>query len=231
MRASDISFTVTEAVRAAGLNGAYFTMGGLHNQESAPELTELTHAVLKEIMPGLSPEAIRLDPILQGFRRLHEQVGVSNRKNVASPENLLSNLCRTGQLPQINLLVDIYNLVSVKSRLAVGAHDIDHISGNITLRMTTGSEEFWPLGAPEPKTVRAGEYAYVDDEGNIICRLETRQVEKTKVALDTTECFYIVQGNTATGDDYLKSVTEELIGLTKRFCGGRERMLYAPWQD
>lgn len=231
MRASDITFNIAETVLAAGLNGAYFTMGGLRNHESAPELDELREATLKEIMPSLSTEAIRLDPILQGFRRLHEQVGVSNRKNVASPENLLSNLSRTGRLPQINVLVDIYNLVSVKSRLALGAHDIAHISGNITLRMTTGSEGFWPLGALESKAVRAGEYAYVDDENSIICRLETRQVEKTKVVLDTTECFYIVQGNTATGNTYLKSVTDELIGLTKRFCGGQERMLYAPWQD
>jgi DNA/RNA-binding domain of Phe-tRNA-synthetase-like protein len=148
---------------------------------------------------------------------------------VASPENLLSALLRSRRLPQINVVVDIYNLMSVKSRLALGAHDIAHISGNINLRMTTGTENFWPLGMPEPKAVGAGEYAYVDDQNDIICRLETRQVEKTKVTVETTECFYIVQGNAATDDMYIKSVTDELIALTKRFCGGEERILYAPW--
>lgn len=227
MRAGSITFNVDERVLAAGLNGAYFTLAGIRNRESDPELDEVRDAVLREIMPGLSPEKIKDDPILQGFRSLHQKVGVSNRKNVASPENLLSTLLRTGRLPQINVLVDIYNLVSVKSRLALGAHDLAHITGNINLRLTTGTESFWPLGAPEPKAVSPGEYAYVDDQNDIICRLETRQVEKTKVTVETTECFYIVQGNAATDDAYIKSVTDELIALTKRFCGGEERILYA----
>jgi DNA/RNA-binding domain of Phe-tRNA-synthetase-like protein len=231
MRAGDITFNIEEAVLAIGLTGAYFTLGGLRIRESDIELDELKESLLNEIISELSTETIIEDPTLQGFRRLHEAVGVSNRKNVASPENLLSNLLRTGRLPQINVLVDIYNLVSVRSRLALGAHNIAEISGNVSLRMTTGTEEFWPLGSSEPKAVRAGEYAYVDDENNIICRLETRQVEKTKVVVDTTECFYIVQGNAATDSSYLKAVTDDLIAMTKRFCGGEDRLLYAPWQN
>lgn len=230
MRAGNITFNIAEEVLATGLNGSYFTLSGISNRASDPQLDEVRDAMLHEIIPGLSPEKIKDDPILQGFRRLHQEVGVSNRKNVASPENLQSTLLRSGRLPQINVLVDIYNLMSVKSRLALGAHDIAHISGNVNLRLTTGTEVFWPLGATEPKAVSAGEYAYVDDKNDIICRLETRQVEKTKVTVETTGCFYIVQGNSATDDMYIKSVTDELIALTKRFCGGEERILYAPWR-
>jgi DNA/RNA-binding domain of Phe-tRNA-synthetase-like protein len=228
MRASDITFNITESVLATGLKGAYFTLSGVNNHESDPRLNKVKQTILDEVRSDLSPEKIKNDPILQGFRRLHQEVGVSNRKNVASPESLLNTLLRSGRLPQINVLVDIYNLVSIKSRLALGAHDIAHISGNILLRMTTGTEGFWPLGAPEPKAVEAGEYAYIDDNNDIICRLETRQVEKTKVTVETTECFYIVQGNASTNDTYITSVMDELITLTKRFCGGEERILYAP---
>jgi DNA/RNA-binding domain of Phe-tRNA-synthetase-like protein len=229
VRAGSITFDIEEAVLAAGLSGAYFTLAGIHNRESDPGFDEIGDATLREIARGLSPETVKDDPILRGFRSLHEKVGVSNRKNVASPENLLNTLLHSGRLPRINVLVDIYNLVSAKSRLALGAHDLAHICGNIHLRMTTGAESFWPLGSAKPKAVGPGEYAYVDDKNDIICRLETRQVEKTKVTAETTECFYIVQGNNATDGAYIKSVTEELIALTKRFCGGQERMLYAPW--
>src|SRR5215216_3727282 len=109
MKAGDITFNIEEAVLATGLTGAYFTLGGLRNREFDPELDELKQSLLNEVISGLSTETIMEDLILLGFRRLHEAIGVSNRKNVASPENLLSNLLRTRRLPQINVLVDIYN--------------------------------------------------------------------------------------------------------------------------
>ncbi len=71
----------------------------------------------------------------------------------------------------------------------------------------------------------SGEYAYIDDSGDVLCRLEVRQGDKTKISLNTTACFYIVQGNATTGDASLQTAAEELIALIKRFCGGQERML------
>jgi DNA/RNA-binding domain of Phe-tRNA-synthetase-like protein len=229
MRAADLTFDVAPDVLALGVRGAYFTLSDVRNRETDPAFDELRDEALAATLSDLSPEKIKDDPILRGFRGLHEAVGRSNRKNVASPENLLNMLLRQGRLPRVNLLVDVYNLISIKFRLALGAHDLARVTGNIQLRMTAGGENFWPLGAVEPKPVEAGEYAYVDDGNDIICRLEVRQVEKTKVTLDTRECFYIVQGNALTDDSHLKAATEELLTLTKRFCGGEERMLHAVW--
>lgn len=229
MRAAELTFDVAPEVLALGVRGAYFALGGVRNREADPAFDELRDETLAAILSDLSPEKIKHDPILRGFRALHEAVGRSNRKNVASPENLLNMLLRQGRLPRVNLLVDVYNLISIKFRLALGAHDLAGVTGNIHLRMTAGGENFWPLGADAPKPVEAGEYAYVDDGNDIICRLEVRQVEKTKVTLDTRECFYIVQGNALTDDAHLKAATEELLALTKRFCGGEERMLHAVW--
>lgn len=230
MKAAEFSFDVSDEVLALGLRGAYFTMSGLRNAEGDPAFDRLMDELVGEVLSDLSPEKIKGDPVLRGFRALHEAVGRSNRKNVASPENLLNMLLRQGRLPRVNLLVDIYNTVSVKSRLALGAHDLARVGGGVHLRLTVGGEGFWPIGAAEPKPVEAGEYAYVDDQNDVICRMEVRQVEKTKVTLETTECFYIIQGNASTDDDHLKSATEELLSLTTRFCGGEARMLYASWE-
>jgi len=129
-------------------------------------------------------------------------------------------------MPRINLLVDIYNLVSVKTRLALGAHDLSHVRGGVHLRRTTGRERFLPLGASEPKPVRTGAYAYVDDSDEVLCWLEVRQVETTKVTLESRDCFYIIQGNSRVPQEALRSAAEELITLTKRFCGGEARLLH-----
>jgi DNA/RNA-binding domain of Phe-tRNA-synthetase-like protein len=99
------------------------------------------------------------------------------------------------------------------------------VNGSIQLRLTTGGERFHPLGAVEPKAVHEGEYAYVDDSNDILCRLDVRQAEKTKITMDTRECFYIVQGNPNTPSSLVRATAEHLITLTKRYCGGEERML------
>jgi DNA/RNA-binding domain of Phe-tRNA-synthetase-like protein len=230
-RFEEIEFDISDQVKALGLTGAYLALGGLSNRESDTEFEEIKEQTVKNVLAELTPEKIEGDPILRGFRQLHASVNKASKKYVASPENLLGYLLQTGHLPHVNLLVDIYNLVSIKTRTAVGAHDILRINGNVHLRLTDGTENFWPLGYDKPKPVGSGEYAYVDDGNDIICRLEVRQVEKTKVTLETTECFFIVQGNAATDTEYIKNTVKELIEMTKKFCGGRERVLYAPWDD
>lgn len=80
----NLIFSVADKVAAIGWTGICFRMDGLRNRES--------------------------DPVLTGFKRMHEAIGHSNRETVAAPEVLLNMLLRTGNLPQINLLVDIYNL-------------------------------------------------------------------------------------------------------------------------
>jgi DNA/RNA-binding domain of Phe-tRNA-synthetase-like protein len=128
-------------------------------------------------------------------------------------------------IPRINLLVDIYNLISIKYGLALGAHDLSKIDGNVTLRLTRGDEIFFPLGQSDPKLIPKGDYSYIDDSNEIICHLEVRQVEKTKITLNTSDAFFIVQGNENTSDDYLNLATQDLINLIKENCGGKERFI------
>jgi DNA/RNA-binding domain of Phe-tRNA-synthetase-like protein len=229
MNECKITFDVDDEVLALGLTVAAIVVQGIDNQKSTPEFDAFFERETRQVLQDLSLENIKRDPLLQGFRQLHERAGCSNRKTIAASENLLKFLLKTGHLPRVNLLVDIYNLVSLTSRLALGAHDVRSIGGNVRLRMTNGQESFWPIGSREPALVKPGEYAYIDDNNDIICRLEVRQVEKTKVTLHTKECFYIIQGNPAVTSDDLKAATENLIELTRRFCGGEERILYKPW--
>jgi DNA/RNA-binding domain of Phe-tRNA-synthetase-like protein len=224
----DLKFDIASDVLSLGLTGSYFTMNNLRNQHSNDDFELFKSEIQSEIFADLSIEGIEEDPVLKGFRHLHESVGFSGKKNISSPENLLLMFLRQRKIPTINLLVDIYNLVSLETRLAIGAHDIANISGNVHLRLTNGTEGFWPIGYDKPQGINAGQYAYVDDNNDILCRLEARQVEKTKVTLDTTNCFFIIQGNPATTGEYIDKATHRLVSLIKQFCGGTEDMLYSP---
>lgn len=216
---------IAPEVRQLGVNALFLTISGLDNHSPAPGFEPFFESEIQKLQTGLTAAVIREDAILQGYRQLHDAIGRSNQRFVAASENLLGQLLRNHRAPRVNRLVDLYNLVSMKTRLAFGAHDLAKTEGNIELRCTTGKERFMALGAPTPTVVGPGEYGYFDDSGEVICRMEVRQCERTKVEPATTECFFIIQGNPAVSPEALRAAGRDLVSLTTRFCGGQARWL------
>lgn len=214
-------FTIDPAVRALGVRGAFALLEGLDNHVPTVTLDGYRAELLDRLHREIDAGFIARDPVLAGFRTLHDRIGRSNRRFPASAEALVSLFLRKGLVPAINPLVDLYNGVSLETRLSLGAHDLTQVRGAITLRLTTGVEPFVPLGATDPEPVGAGEYAYIDEANRILCRLEHRQCEATKVTTATTAAFYILQGNAETDASMLEAGLDRLVTLTTRFCGGR----------
>ena len=229
METHNLNFSMSPEVYALGVSGVYLMIEGLENRRIDGGFEKFKEGVLAELVTEYRQENfIKDDLILEGFRQLHSKVGRSNRRFVSAPEGLVNRLIRSGTMSNVSLMVDIYNLVSLKTRLALGAHDIEKVDGNITLRLTDGSEKFIAIGSDKPDSIFPGEYAYVDDNNDIICRLEVLQVEKTKVDLGTVNAFYIIQGSPNTSHEYLRTGVDELVRLTKVYCGGKEHLLYVP---
>jgi DNA/RNA-binding domain of Phe-tRNA-synthetase-like protein len=217
-----MNFAITDDVRRLGVRGAYAVLSGLDNRTRHPGLHAWREALTNQLACELHAGFIESDPILRGFRALHDAVKRSNKRFVSSAEALVALFQRKRVIPEINPLVDVYNGVSLETRLSLGAHDVAHVTGGITLRMTSGGERFVPLGATRPEPIQPGEYCYLDDSEEVLCRLEHRQCERTKVTAGTTRCFYIIQGNAATPRAMLESALHRLVTRTVQFCGGRE---------
>jgi DNA/RNA-binding domain of Phe-tRNA-synthetase-like protein len=216
------TFSIDDRVRALGVRGAYAILRGLDN--ATVDQAALRHwrdALVEQLRRELAPEVLEHDRVLAGFRALHDAVGRSNRRFPSSAEALAALFLRKGIVPAINPLVDLYNGVSLATRLSLGAHDLAQVRGDIALRFATGTERFVPLGATQPEPVAPGEYCYVDGSGEILCRLEHRQCERTRVTPATTGCFYILQGNAETSKDLIEATLARLVESTLRFCGGR----------
>lgn len=196
----------------------------LDNEYYPEELKVYIQEHVAQLLEEISKDHLQ-DSIIQGFYDLHQKVGVPKRKNIPASENLLKSLLKHKELYSINPVVDIYNLISMESRLALGAHDIDHINGNMNLKITNGLENFVPLGQSEAKKVKEGIYSYIDDSQDILCYLEVRQVDKTKITEKSENVFYIVQGNENTTQEYVDKVARKLIDITTFFLGGTGRFL------
>lgn len=217
----DLEFHLEENVRALGVRVICALVEDLDNSSTPPALEAERSRFIERFQATLNENILRTDPSLCGFRELHEKVGRSNRRYPSSPEALIQLFISRGIVPQINSVVDIYNYISLDTRLALGAHDVEHIEGNVTLRLTNGSESFVPLGSNVAESINAGEYCYIDDSNEVLCRLEHKQVEKTKVTTNTQSCFFIIQGNEKTLPETLQEALERLSHLLFKHCSGK----------
>ena len=220
-----MDFRVEKEVLEAGVKILFVVIRGLDNATESEEWLERREAWIKELLERYRDIDVHQDEILEGFNLLHDHTGVKRRKNIPASENLVKLLLKHGTLSYINKVVDIYNIISLDSKLALGAHNIDHVSGNVTLRFTNGTERFVPLGQTEPIAVNPHEYSYIDDSNEILCRLEIRQVQKTLVDETAKNVFYIVQGNEATPDELLHKTAQDIINLTTKYSGGEGEII------
>ena len=220
-----MQFYIEQDVLDIGVKIRGVQIRNVNNDIYTEELKRYISVHIQNILEHESLESIKENPIIKGFYDLHHSVNIPKRKNLPASENLLKSLVKKQEFYSINPIVDIYNIISMETKLALGAHDINCLNGNLTLRKTLGNENFIPLGQDEPKTVPKGVYSYIDDANAIVCYLEIRQVDKTKITNRSKNIFYIVQGNKQTPQEYIDEIAQRLIDITTYYCGGEGKLL------
>ena len=220
-----MKFIVDERVLELGVKIKAVKITGLDNEKVSEEYLTWRKEKVQELITKYKDYDIKNDKVIEGFYELHTSVGVPRRKNLPASENLIKLLTKREELVSINKAVDIYNILSIESKLCLGAHDINKVSGNVSLKITDGTEKFLPLGSEELKPINLGEYSFVDDDNDVICWLDIRQVDKTKVTEESKNVLYLIIGNKETTDQDLEKVTNALIDLTTKFAGGTAEIL------
>lgn len=226
MQNERFKFVVTPEIIGLGIKVSGFLLEGIRIDSYSPEFVSYRQDFLEGLKASYAPDhLIEQDPVIRGYRQLHYKAGV-NKKLVPSPESLLKYFFKNEDMPAINPLVDVYNCVSLETRLSIGAHDLDKVHGRINLRIAGGHEHFVPLGSGKVEKIKTGEYCYIDDSDEVLCRLECRQSDKTKIVPATRRCFLIVQGNELTTADLVLDTSRRLLSLIQRFCGGEEKAFF-----
>jgi DNA/RNA-binding domain of Phe-tRNA-synthetase-like protein len=215
-----IVFTVAEECVQLGLRAGSVVFRDVHIAPAPPELRAQIAAAIQAVRGQFaSAAAIRSCPEVAAFQQLHGRVGVHPRKEQSSLERLLQLALKRGELPAINNLVDAYNLVSLRCRCSLGAHDLDTLALPVSLRLLTGQESFTPLGETTPATVTPGEYGYVDAANRLLCRLDVRQADFSKVTANTHNVLLIVEATAEHDPEMLRRTFAEVIELVTRYCG------------
>ena len=139
------------------------------------------------------------NPITQGYADLLKSVGRSIKKYPPTVPAFIRNIQRRGSMPHINSVIDIYNVESLHSLLAIGGHDLDKIDGQITFTVAKEAGVFLPISSTE-KQVAETDYVYRDPNG-IIAWLGVRDGENYKFDDGTKNAIFIIQGNANTSID------------------------------
>ena len=139
------------------------------------------------------------NPITQGYADLLKSVGRSIKKYPPTVPAFIRNIQRRGSMPHINSVIDIYNVESLHSLLAIGGHDLDKIDGQITFTVNKEAGVFLPISSTE-KQVAETDYVYRDPKG-IIAWLGVRDGENYKFDDGTKNAIFIIQGNANTSID------------------------------
>ncbi len=115
-----------------------------------------------------TPSRLTDNPIIQAYRRFLWRLGIDPTKLRPSSEALARRVLRGSPLPRINSIVDIGNIVSLRTLIPIGLYDLDSLSPPLTLKLAGGGEEFLPVGSEEFEVLSRGVPIIVDSKGIVI---------------------------------------------------------------
>ena len=158
---------------------------------------------------------------LTAWRRAFRGFGVDPTQYRSAAEALLRRLTKKGDIPGINLLVDLGNLVSIRYALPVAVIDRRTVQGAVTVHFADGSERYSELGESTVEHPEPGEVVFSDEARQVIARRWCwRQSESSAAVEQTQECLITIEAHHATGHQDIAAALHDLLALLKEYAGG-----------
>lgn len=222
MTDKDLKYTIADEVFAQfpGYARGVVLARGVSNGSSPAELVSLLREAESSLMNEVDAEALATHPRIVSWRDAYRSFGVKPTKFRPSMEAMARRVLKKQEIPSINALVDIGNIVSLRHLVPAGGHAIDVLTGDIALRVATGEEEFIPFGSEEMEHPTAGEIIFAEGNTVLTRRWTWRQSNHTLVVPSTTAIEFNVDGLPPVQIAEVEELCREIADLIERFCGG-----------
>ncbi|MDB4977909.1 MAG: lysyl-tRNA synthetase, class [Candidatus Peribacteria bacterium] len=201
-----------------GLHVGAIIVRSADNTLDRPDVLSMLRTEEGRVRALLPPETFKEHPSIAAWQQAHRAFGSNPNSFPPSIQALVRRVVKGGELPQINTLVELYNIISLKYILPVGGEDLDTCQGDIQLTLAEGTERFVELGATENDPPKPGEVIYKDDLGVICRRFNWREADRTKLTKQTKNAVVVIESLSHLTD--LLSAVSEVTDLIKQFCGG-----------
>lgn len=145
---------------------------------------------IQQIRTAYSIDEINKRPTIAATRKAYKVLGKDPNRYRPSAEALCRRIVRDIPVYRVSTLVDIINLVSIRSGFSIGGFDMDKIQGAIGLGVGTNNDEFEAIGRGLLNV--EGLPLYRDSIGGI--GTPTSDNERTKLDENTTHLLMIING-------------------------------------
>ncbi|MER5943859.1 phenylalanine--tRNA ligase beta subunit-related protein [Streptomyces sp. NPDC001928] len=219
-----LTLTVSDEVRALapGFTHIAIEAHGLVNGPSTDESSALLDDAARRLAVRLDGRAPHEDPHMAAWREAYTAFGSKPSRTRNSAEALAKRALSESGLPRINLLVDVYNAISVAHLIPVGGEDIDRIEGGMHLVRATGEEDFVTVAGGEELVEHpdAGEVVWRDEAGVTCRRWNWRQGPRTRLTEETVSGIFLLESMTPMPVADVENAATELAGLLEKFSPG-----------
>lgn len=170
-----------------------------------------------ELRATETTESIKQQPVIAATREAYKRCGKDPSRYRPSAEALRRRLMRGLELYRIDTLVDLINLVSLRTGHSIGGFDADKIQGEqLELGIGKADESFEGIGRG-PLNIE-GLPVYRDALGGI--GTPTSDHERTKMDVQTRHILAIINGYN--GEEGLQEAAEMTQDLLRKYAGAAE---------
>ena len=216
-----MELSVEQAVfdRYPGLNVVAVVVRDVDNTQRSSEIAALQAQEILFAQKLFAEMPVSAHPIVQAWRAVYQTFGTASRYH-SSVEALVTRVVRGKGISRINMLVDLYNIASLKYLVPIGGEDLAMVSGNMQLGFARGDEPFIALGTDENDPPAPGEVIYADDKGVLCRRFNWREADRTKLTERTKHAIFCLEGIPPASELEIKEAAEALTQWVQRWCGG-----------
>ncbi len=187
---------------------------GVNNSPAPPELIAAFAAEQRSVRERIGETPLSELPTLAAWRGVFRGFGVNPTKYRSAAEALLRRLTKQGELPSINTLVDLANLVSIRYALPVAVFDQRAVNGGTSVRLAHGGERWADLGSSEAAHPEPDEVIFCDEDDVVSARRWCwRQSRASAAREDTSEILVTVEGHHASAPDDIDRALRDLQAL------------------
>jgi DNA/RNA-binding domain of Phe-tRNA-synthetase-like protein len=192
------------------------------NRSSPPELVKLLRDAENMLRKSMSTETLISNPRIVSWREAFRSLGIKPSEYRPSIEAMARRVINGNELPSINALVDIGNIISLRHLLPVGGHSLNAVKQDIALRAAAGDEIFIPFGSDQVEHPDRGEFIFAEGSTVLTRRWVWRQSNHTLTELATTIIEFNLDGLPPISMSDILGICEETEGLVHQFCGGNQ---------
>ena len=189
-------------------------------------LWEEIHALGEQYKATLTTESLKEMSGIAATRRVYKACGKDPSRYRPASEQLIRRMLQGKELYQIDTLVDLINLASIRFGYSIGGFDASKFVGDtLTLGIGRAGEPYEGIGRGMLNI--EGLPVYRDAVGGV--GTPTSDNERTKITIDTRHLAVLINGYDG-NEEQVRANAEFILDLVRRYCQTQEGSyhLYSP---